>query len=137
MTTRITVEEARLYYKAQTDEHIAHIIAQISLLPDDSPMHNVEAYHDGLRVPMTMNNITWYVYCLPWARGWSIFVSPLPTDVASYSWRTVPSRFKPLQFPIYNPRDKVGPWHASIPQIVAAFDYLVRRVQSRRDRFYR
>lgn len=131
MTTHVSPDEARLYYKAQLNAHIEDIIGQISLRPDDSPMHNVEAYHDGLRVPIDMHGgLTWYVYCLPWARGWSIFVSPLASDVASFSWRTVPVRFKSLQVPVYCPRDKVGPWQAPAVQIVAAFEYLVRRVQA-------
>jgi len=92
-------------------------------------MHNVEAYKDGLRVPVTVaQNITYYVYLLPWMRGWSLFTSPLTNDVAAFSWRTVPARYKPYQMPLYAPRDQIGPWTVSVEQITAAYEYIVRRV---------
>lgn len=135
MTTHVTPDEAQEYYRERLATYVEDIIAQLSLEPEDSAMHKVEAYHTGLRVPIDMgNNLTWYVYCLPWARGWSIFTSPLSSDVASFSWRTVPVRYKPLQMPVYCPRDYVGPWHCSIIQVVAAFEYTVRRVLTVRSR---
>lgn len=131
MTTYIDPAEAREYFRVHTQSHVEQIIAQLSLSPDDSLMHNVEAYGMGMRVPIQVaTNTIYYVYCLPWARGWSVFTSPLNNNMAAYSWRTVPDKYKPFQYPVYCPRDQIGPWMCPPAQVAAAFTHVVQRVYS-------
>ena len=131
MTSFVTPEEARRYYRTHVDEHTAKLVQQLSLYPEDSPVHTVEKYGDGVRVPVYLSgDLVIYVYCLPWQRGWAIFASPLDQDVAVFSWRTVPQRWRSFQMPVYNPRDQLGPWNTPIQQIAPALEYIVRRVAS-------
>jgi hypothetical protein len=131
MTTFITPEEARQYARERTEEHVEQIIRLLSLSPDGSLMHNVEAYGQGMRVPIQVaTNTTYYVYCLPWARGWSVFTSPLNNDMAAYSWRTVPLKYKSFQYPVYCPRNALGCWMCPPAQVAAAFTHVVQRVYS-------
>jgi hypothetical protein len=123
------------YYKSKVAAHVEAIIANLSLQHEDSPVHNVEAYRDGLRIPVNFSgDRVLYVYCLPWARGWSIFTSPDTQDIYSFSWRHVNVKWASFQQPIYCPRDVLGPWNCPVPQISAAFDYIVRRVASHEKR---
>jgi hypothetical protein len=118
------------HYRSQTAAHVEKIVQLLSLQPEDSPVHNVEAYRDGLRVPVYLTNLTVYVYCLPWARGWSIFTSQHADDMFSFSWRTIVERWRPYQLPVYCPRDTWGPYNCSPEQVAAAFEYTVRRVKN-------
>jgi hypothetical protein len=121
-------------YKLRVEQHCTDIVQQLTLKDDDSPVHNVESYRDGLRVPVTIADRTVYVYCLPWARGWSIFTTPASDDIYSFSWRYVNLMWRTFQMPVYCPRDVNGPWNCTPIQIAAAFDWIVRRVASREKR---
>ncbi|RPJ64165.1 MAG: hypothetical protein EHM23_00900 [Acidobacteria bacterium] len=121
-------------YKLRLEQHCTDIVQQLTLKDDDSPVHNVEKYRDGLRVPIAIADRIIYVYCLPWARGWSIFTSPAPQDIYSFSWRHVTAPWSSYQLPVYCPRDVIGPYHCPPIQIAAAFDWVVRRVASREKR---
>lgn len=90
--------------------HLAKIVAILSLQPEDSPAHLVEAYSKGLRIPVSRPSYSprVYLYVLPWSRGWSVFVSSDPAPGA-YSWRDTPAAFVPLQRVLYGRRNTVGP----------------------------
>jgi hypothetical protein len=123
------IERARLEYKANVQQSVTDIIQLLSLQPNTSPAHKVEAYRDGVRIPVNFtSDRVLYVYCLPWARGWSIFTTPDTDDVYSFSWREVNLKWRSYQMPVYNPRDMNGPWHCTPQQITAALMWVVGRV---------
>lgn len=128
----ITQRQAVGYAKEQTQLHTARIVQLLSLQDENSPVHLVEYYRDGMRIPVTYPGaeLTVYVYVLPWSRGWSIFTSP-DTEAYSFSWRDVTHSYRNLQMPVYNPRDTIGPWHTSAEAIANATTYTVGRVLSR------
>jgi len=114
------------HYRQQTAAHVTKVVQLLSLQPPQSPAHNVEAYRDGLRIPVILSsNLTAYIYCLPWARGWAIFTSPSPTDQYSFSWRSVTEPWRTYQMPVYCPRDTWGPWNCTPEQITAGLVYIV------------
>ena len=129
------IARARHLYKTNVEAHIERIIANLSLQHEDSPIHNVEKYRDGIRVPVTFStDRIVYVYCLPWARGWSIFTTPDAEDVYSFSWREVNVKWRSYQMPVYNPRDMNGPWHCTPAQIAASLVWVVNRVATHEKR---
>lgn len=122
-----TVEHSKKIHDYLLSSHVTEVVALLSLQPQDSPVHNVEAYHDGIRVPVQLTDLTVYVYCLPWARGWSIFASP-DANVAIYDWRFQTKKWRCFQMPVYSPRYLTGPHSCSPCQIVAALVYITRRL---------
>lgn len=116
---------------------LEQVVAHLSLQPDDSPVHNVEGYNDGLRVIVhkqrrrTGRPYTVCVYALPWARGWSIFATPDPpsTPQGCYNWRDVPSRYAALGKALYSPRDNPGPHHVPAQAIAYAISNAVERLR--------
>jgi hypothetical protein len=85
-----------------------------------------------MRVPLFLSNdLSVYVYCLPWSRGWSVFTSTQSKGMAVFSWRNAPLPWSRYQMPCYNPRDTNGPWHTSPEQIAAALEYITRRLTER------
>lgn len=131
----ITPDEIAAYrreYKIQIEQHVEQIIQLLSLQPPNSPVHNVEPYRDGIRIPVILSDdLTVYVYALPWARGWSIFTTPDADNVYSFSWREVNLKWRSYQMPCYNPRDKLGPWHCTPAQIVGGLEFIARRLADR------
>jgi hypothetical protein len=121
-------------YKLRVEQHCTDIVQQLTLREDDSPVHRVEAYRDGLRVPINIADRTVYVYCLPWARGWSIFTTLDHNEVYSFSWRYVNLMWRKFQMPVYCPRDMNGPWKCPAVQVAASFEYVVMSVASRERR---
>jgi hypothetical protein len=121
-------------YRIRVEQHCTDIVQQLSIKDEGSPVHNVEAYRDGLRVPVNISNRTVYIYCLPWARGWSIFTTPDRDDVYSFSWRYVNLMWRKFQMPVYCPRDVNGPWNCTPIQVASAFEYVVMSVVSRERR---
>jgi hypothetical protein len=123
------------HYKASVEAHVTRIVQLLSLQPPQSPAHNVEAYHDGIRIPVTLSsNLMVYIYCLPWARGWSIFTSPHSQDQYSFSWRTITEPWRTYQMPVYCPRDTWGPWNCTPEQITASLVYIMHRLADRSKR---
>jgi len=129
------IARERQQYRANIEAHLELIVQNLSLQDDTSPVHNVEKYRDGLRIPVTLSqDRTVYVYCLPWARGWSIFTTPAADDVYSFTWREVNLKWRGFQMPVYNPRDRNGPWHCTPEQITASLIWVVGRVASHEKR---
>lgn len=116
---------------------LEQVVSYLSLQPDDSPVHNVEGYNDGLRVIVhkqrrrTGRPYTVCVYALPWARGWSIFATPDAPDVQQgcYNWRDVPSRYAALGKALYSPRNCPGPHNVSAQAIAYAISNAVERLR--------
>ena len=105
----------------------AKVVQLLSLQPDTSLAHNVQAtqYPKGglvVHLPPTRPSHTdIYAYCLPWSRGWSIFVSTDPA-AGSYSWREVTNPlYKVMQYPVYAPRNRPGPHLVAPHRIAEAF----------------
>jgi len=120
------------HYRTSVAAHVERIVQLLSLQPPEHPVHNVEAYHDGVRVPVPLSSdLTVYVYCLPWTRGWSVFTSQHSIDQFSFSWRTITEPWRTYQMPVYCPRDIHGPWNCSPEQIAASLEYTVRRLMDR------
>lgn len=105
------------------------IVSRLSLQPPESPVHNVEVHGTGLRIPLSVfPDKVYYIYALPWSRGWSVFTSPYPNEGA-HSWRTVPQNLKGLQKPLYGPRSTVGAWHVGAEAIVDGILHITSTLQ--------
>lgn len=122
-----TVEEIKRYERVRCKEHVEDILQLLHLRPPESPVHSVETYRDGVRIPIQLTGLKVYVYVLPWARGWTIFTTP-QDNAACPDWRFVPKKWSAFQRPVYNPRHSVGPWHSNPIVIANAVEYLAGRV---------
>jgi len=139
VSSRADIEAQRVLTQAVIDE----CIALLAMQPPTSPVHNVETWLDGFRVPVPCGHELMHIYALPWSRGWSIFTELAQnayttawfkkdeaTHVAApaigaFSWRYVPRRLQGLQRPLYAPKDPVthngvGPHNVAPTDIVAA-----------------
>lgn len=129
--TREQVEARERLTRAAVD----NIISILSLQPDTSPVHQVEPFGDGLRVPIKLPKLpisshetdTVYVYALPWSRGWSVFVTP-DTNAGPYSWRDVPRAYQGLGGGLYGPDNRTGPWRVPPHRVAASILYAVDRL---------
>lgn len=108
-----------LHNEQLTAAVVDEVVAILSLQPLESSVHNVIKAGDGLSIPVKYASTTAYVHCMPWSRGWSIYVDETPR-AGSYCWRDVPPRLRSLQRPLYTPRNVVGPWHVSASRIADA-----------------
>lgn len=104
---------------------LARVVQVLSLSGESSVAHSVEAYRDGLRVTLNRNEplAPIYAYALPWARGWTVFVSD--DDAATNrDWHNCEGYSQRVS----NPRNVNGPENVNADLLANAFvdaiDYL-------------
>lgn len=112
------------------------VLAMLALAPHTSLAHTATPTSSPpggiiITVPASTERTALYIYCLPWARGWSIFVSPYPGENA-YGWRDVPPKYADLQSPLYTPRNKTGPYNVAPTRIARALVQLIRKLEQTR-----
>lgn len=78
----------------------------------------IEDHLDGFKVRLPLGHRYVWLHCLPWSRGWAVFVSDKP-NASSYDWRNVPKDLAVWQAPLYCERGKTGPFHITPANIAS------------------
>ena len=111
------------------------LVQSLSLAPEGSIAHSVARHRDGLRVMLDRGDceLPVYAYALPWARGWSVFVTHHP-DATSHTWHNYATGFSQS---VPNPRNVTGPQNVDIDKLssslIDAIDYLEYHYTERPD----
>ena len=103
------------------------VVQLLSLADPNGIAHNVEPYGQGLRVTLTRSepHPTMYAYALPWARGWTVFVSD-EANATNHDWHHAATGYS---CGVPNERGVVGPENVNADKLadkfIDAIDYMV------------